>query len=154
MAAEAAAEISALYSKAQRTQLIVIDGFVGRGTRYGYLGLALGVLGIVLALPAAGVFGSDERRRRRWNAAVASVGAGLMLVSATWISSLLRVADPKFTSGAGAFLCFIAGFLLTATTAGVLKEFHRSEVYVTIDDPDTDPGSQVERVAELAGAGS
>ena len=154
VAAEAAAEISALYSKAQRTQLIVIDGFVGRGTRYGYLGLALGVLGIVLALPAAGVFGSDERRRRRWNAAVASVGAGLMLVSVTWISSLLRVADPKFTSGAGAFLCFIAGFLLTATTAGVLKEFHRSEVYVTIDDPDNDPGSQVERVAELAGAGS
>ena len=152
--ADASAQIVSLVSAAQRTETVVIDGFTGDGTRYGFLALVVGVLGVVLALPAAGVFGVDERRRRRWNAAVASTGVALMVVAATWISSLLRVADPKFTSGAGAFLCFIAGFLLTATTAGVLKEFHRSEVYVTIDDPDNDPGSQAERVAELAGAGS
>ena len=137
--ARIANEITALYSKAQRTQTRVIDGFSGDGSRYGYLGLVLAILGVALTLPAAGVFGADERRRRRWNAAVAGVGLGLMVVSVAWISSLLRVADPRFSSGAGSFICLLAGFLLMASTAGVLKEFDRSEVYVAVDDPEVVP---------------
>ena len=129
IAAETAQEIAALMSAARRVDLIVTDGFVADGTGYGYLAIILGAAGVALSLPAAGVLGADERRRRRWNAAVAGSGVGLMLVAAAWIASLMRVSDPGFVSGAGAFLCFIAGFLLMATTAGVLGEFQRSEVY-------------------------
>ena len=134
IAAELAQKISALSASAQRTGTIVIDGFVADGTRYGYLAIVLGIIGVAMALPAAGVFGSDERRRRRWNAAVAGAAAAVMTVATAWIASLLRVADPKFTSGAGAFLCLIAGFLLLATTASVLKVFNRSQVYGSIED--------------------
>lgn len=133
--AQLAQKIVALYSEAQRTQTVVIDGFSSDGSRYGYLALLLGIVGVLFTLPAAGVFGVDERRRRRWNAAVAGVGLGLMVVATAWISSLLRVADPRFSSGAGAFLCLIAGFLLMASTAGVLKVFDRSQVYVAVDSP-------------------
>ena len=134
IAAELAQQISALSAAAQRTGTIVIDGFVASGTRYGFLAILLGIAGAAMALPAAGVFGSDESRRRRWNAAVAGTGVAVMTVAAAWIASLVRVADPKFTSGAGAFICLIAGFLLTATTAGVLKVFDRSQVYASIED--------------------
>ena len=137
--AQLAQEIIALYSEAQRTERIVIDGFADGGSRYGYLVVILGVLGVAFALPAAGVFAGDERSRRRWNSAVASVGVGLMVVAVTWISSLLRVADPRFSSGAGAFLCLIAGFLLLATTSGVLSLFNRSEVFESIEKADPVP---------------
>ncbi len=147
--ARLAQEIIALSSEAQRTQKVVIDGFAGDGSRYGYLSIILGIVGVVFTLPAAGVFGADERRRRRWNAAVAGVGFGLMVVAVAWISSLLRVADPRFSSGAGAFLCLIAGFLLMASTAGVLKVFDRSQVYVAVDSRDSAPEASATAVAPL-----
>lgn len=141
--ARIAQEIIALYSKAQRTEKIVTDGFAGGGSKYGYLAIAFGIVGIACVLPAAGAFGSDERRRRRWNAAVASVGLSLMVVASAWIASLLRVADLKFASGAGAFLCLIAGFLLMASTAGVLAKFGRSQVYVSVDETEVAPEASV-----------
>ncbi|MDE0614602.1 MAG: ABC transporter permease subunit [bacterium] len=137
--ARIAQEIIALYSEAQRTEKIVIDGFAGDGSKYGYLAIALGIVGIACVLPAAGAFGSNERRRRRWNAVVAGVGVSLMVVASAWIASLLRVADLKFASGAGAFICLVAGFLLMASTVGVLTKFSRSQVYVSVDEPESIP---------------
>ncbi len=139
IAAEIAQEISAISSAARRTGTVVIDGFASDGGRYGYLAIGLAVVGLGFALPAAGLFGSDDRRRRRWNSAVAGVGVALMVVSVGWIATLLRVADPKVTSGAGAFICLVAGFLLTASTARVLTEFDRSQVYVAVEGPDSEP---------------
>ena len=136
IAAELAQQISAISSAARRTGLVVTDGFVADGSRYGYLAVGLAVAALVAALPAAGVFGSDERRKRRWNAAVAAIGVALMAVSVPWIASLLRVADPQVVSGVGAFICLIAGFLLLASTASVLTEFDRSQVYVAVDGPE------------------
>ncbi len=145
--ARLAQEIIALYAEAQRTQTRIIDGFSVDGSRYGSLALILGIIGVVFTLPAAGVFGADDRRRRRWNAAVAGIGLGLLVVATAWVSSLLRVADPRFSSGAGSFLCLIAGFLLMASTAGVLKEFDRSEVYVAVDEPEAAPEGAAAAVA-------
>ena len=61
-------------------------------------------------------------------------GTGLIMIAAGWIGTLARVADPKLVTGAGAFLCLMAGLTLLATTRGVLSEFRRSEVYVEIAD--------------------
>ena len=138
-AAEIAQEISAISSAARKTGTVIVDGFVSGGSRYGYLAIALAVIGLGFSLPAAGVFGSDGLRRRRWNAAVAGIGVALMVVAAVWIASLLRVSDPQVTSGAGAFICLTAGFVLTASTASVLTEFDRSQVYVSVDEPEPAP---------------
>ena len=61
--------------------------------------------------------------------AVSTLGVGVMLVSAGWIASLVRVSDPNFVSGPGSFLCLLAGFFLFASSRGVLREFRRTKVY-------------------------
>jgi len=55
-----------------------------------------------------------------------------MVIGFGWIGSLTRVADAKLVSGAGAFLCLMAGLMLLMTTRSVLGEFRRAEVYVEI----------------------
>ncbi|MDE0267885.1 MAG: hypothetical protein OXI96_02435 [Acidimicrobiaceae bacterium] len=129
-AAEIAAEISGLSSQARLTKTVVLNGFADGGPRLGYLGVVLALVGVALTFPAAvGILVRDELQRWRWNAAVASVGVGLMVVGGAWIGSVTRVADPNFNGGVGAFLCFVGGFLFLSTT-GMLKEFARSKVYV------------------------
>ena len=134
-ASENATQIAALASEAQRKNIARTDGFSESGSRLGYLTLGLGVLAFLLTLPAAGLFGRDDRLRWRWSVLVSSLGVGVMLVSAAWIASLVRVSDPNFVSGPGAFLCLLAGFFLFASTRGVLREFQRAKVYQGEDQP-------------------
>lgn len=118
---------------ARRQQSINTDGFAAAGTRFGWLALGMGFAGFLATLPAAGLFGSDERRRWRWNILAAALGGGIMLVAGGWIASLVRVSDPNFSSGPGAFLCLMAGFFLFMSSRGVIREFRRAKVYA--DDP-------------------
>lgn len=136
---ELSQDISRITNEARQTGKVVTDGFVGDGARYGYLAVGLAGVGLGFALPASGVFGSEYRRRWRWNAAVASTGVALMVVATVWIASSVRVADAQVSSGVGAFLCMIAGFLLLASTASVLSEFDRSQVYVAVDAVEVAP---------------
>jgi len=128
-ASENATQIAALAAEAQRKNPIRTDGFAAVGPRLGHLTLWLGALALLLTLPAAGLFGIGERSRWRWSVAVSALGVGVMLVSAGWIGSLVRVSDPNFVSGPGSFLCLVAGFLLFASSRGVLREFRRTTVY-------------------------
>ncbi len=137
--AELSQDISRIANEARQTGKVVTDGFAGDGTRYGYLAVGLAGVGLGFALPASGALGIDYRRRYRWSAAVASTGVALMVIAAVWIGSSIRVADDQVTSGVGAFLCIVAGFLLLASTAKVLKEFDRSQVYVAVDEPEAVP---------------
>ena len=124
-----ATEIAALAAEAQRKNPIRTDGFDEAGPRLGYLTMWLGVVALLLNLPAAGLLGRDERRRWRSSVAVSALGVGVVLVSAGWIASLVRVSDPNFVSGPGSFLCLLAGFFLFASCRGVLREFRRTKVY-------------------------
>ena len=137
--AELAQDISRIANEAKQTGKVITDGFTGSGTRYGYLAIGLAALGLGFALPASGVFGSQYRRRWRWNAIVASTGVALLVIPTTWIASSIRVADSQVNTGAGSFLCMIAGVLLVASTASVLSEFDRSQVYVAVDEPEAVP---------------
>jgi glycine betaine/proline transport system permease protein len=128
-AAENATQIAAISAKAQERNPVRTDGFAEAGPGLGWLTMWLGVAAFLLMLPAAGLFGRDERLRWRWSVAVAALGVGIMLVSAGWISALVRVSDPNFVSGPGSFLCLLAGFLIFASSRGVLREFHRTRVY-------------------------
>ncbi len=128
-ASQNAIQIAGLSSEAQRKNPIRYDGFTASGTRLGYLTLGLGVAALLLTLPAVGLFGRGERRRWRWSVGVAALGVGILVLAGGWIASLVRVADPNFASGPGAFICLIAGFLFSASSWGILREFRRTTVY-------------------------
>ena len=128
-AADNAAQIAAVSARAEETNIVRTDGFAEAGPGLGYLTVGLGLAALLLTLPAAGLFGRDERLRWRWSVAVAALGVGVMLMAAGWISSLVRVSGANFVSGPGSFLCLLAGFLLFTSSRGVLREFRRAKVY-------------------------
>ena len=129
-----------------RQEDVHTDGFAAGGTRFGYLALGLGIAGFLATLPAAGVFGGGERRRWRWSLTAAALGAGVVLVAGGWIASLVRVYDPNYSSGPGAFICLMAGFFLFLSARGVIKEFRRAKVYA--DDPNPQEGNAPLEVME------
>ena len=130
---EVALQITALTKEAERAQLVILDGFGSDGARLGFLALIVGAVGTAGALVASGLLGHDERRKWMASAVTAGAGFGLIMIAFGWIGSLTRVADPKLLTGAGAFLCLMAGLILAATTRSVLNEFRRAEVYVEIE---------------------
>ncbi len=123
------AQISGLVAKAQRTEVVITDGFTDKGPGIGTLGIVVGLIATAAVALSAGFIGHDERLKWIWSSVAAGIGAGLMLISLGWVISLLRVADPNVVSGAGSFLMLVAGFGIMSTTRGVMKEFHRGRVY-------------------------
>ncbi len=126
-----AAEISALTSQLATERLVVTDGVSREGPGLGALSLIAAVLALAVAVPAAGVFGRDERRRWVCSAVVAGLGAGVCGVASAWVATHVRSADPSYLTGVGALLTMIGGVMLAASAAGVIKEFRRSRVYAT-----------------------
>ena len=116
-ASEATLKMTALINEAQRTEKIVTDGFTSRGPRFGYLAIIVAAAGVACALLASGLFGHDERRKWIWSTATAGAATGVTMIAFNWIGSLTRVADAKLVSGAGAFLCLMAGLMLLARRA-------------------------------------
>ena len=151
-AADNAAQIAAVSAQAEETNIVRTDGFAEAGPGLGYLTLGLGLAALLLTLPAAGLFGRDERLRWRWSVAVAALGVGVMLMAAGWIGSLVRVSDANFVSGPGSFLCLLAGFLLFTSSRGVLREFRRAKVYREEHEPGQPDRGDIPkaRVDELA----
>ncbi len=123
------ATIGSIVARAQRQNPIVSDGFSESGSGLGYLALGLGLIALLSTLPAAGLFGADERNRWRWGAAVSALGMGIMVISAGWIGSLVRISDGNYISGVGAFLTLLCGFVLFVLFRPVLNQFGRTTVY-------------------------
>ena len=145
-AAAIASKIITVTQQARRAEMRILDGFTPAGAGLGYLALIVGVLGALCVLPGSGVFGHDERFKWIWSVVTAGAGLGVMLIAAAWIASLLRVSEPEFVSGAGAFLCFTGGFLLAASSRSVLNEFERSRVFLDteVSAPAGSGGSKIE----------
>lgn len=122
-------DIANLINKAQATDAVVVDGFSAVGAQLGIWTLLLGVIGLLTAIPAAGVFGTDDRRLWVWSAITAGLGAGIGAIAFAWIFTFIRNADANFVSGIGSFLTLMGGVFLLASTMSVLKEFRRSKVY-------------------------
>ena len=87
------------------------------------------IIGTATALPASGVFGSNERTLWFWSTITAGMGSGIIAISFGWIFTLVRNADPNYVSGVGAFMALSGGFYLLASTMPILKEFRRSKEY-------------------------
>ena len=122
-------KIASIINKARRSNLIVLDGLRDEGGGLGRLAIPVGIIGALLALPAAGVFGLDEHFRWRWSVLVAGVGMGLILLALSWVVSLARVTDDKIVTGAGVFLTLVGGVVILSSSRSILGEFTRRKVY-------------------------
>lgn len=124
-----AAGIASLQEQLAADARIKIDGVSSEGSRLGIWVFLAGLAGLAAALPAAGVFGRDEHRQWRWSAITAGIGAGAACVGFGWIFTHVRSADEGYLSGIGSFLAVAGGLVLVSTSAAVLKEFRRAQVY-------------------------
>lgn len=144
------------YEKATVENEIVTDGITGKGTGLGLWAFLAGLAAAAASLPAAGVFGNDERRKWQWSTITAGIGAGVTVLALTWILVQVRSADPNYLSGVGSFMALIAGAFAVASAMPVLKEFRRSKVYASLatgDDSEAQdaPGTDDEPVTAESG---
>lgn len=139
------------FEKSKVENRIVTDGITSKGTGLGLWAFLAGLAAAAASLPAAGVFGNDERRKWQWSAITAGVGAGSMALALAWILVQVRSADPGYLSGVGSFMTLIAGAFVVASTMPVLKEFRRSKVYAALAAGDSSE-AQDALAAEAEGA--
>ena len=124
-----AAEFTALISYAQRTGDVIYDGYTDEGAGLGWLTLFLGLLALLVAIPASGFFSQEELFLYKWCSVVCGLGLGLLLISVAWIASISRVAETNLVSGVGAVFLLFAGVTTAASARGTLSEFDRKQVY-------------------------
>jgi len=155
--------IQNLVNSARSQDEIIFDGFRGDGTGFGWLSLVVSALAVAASAGAAGLLGGGESRRWQFSTLVAGLGLAVLTISVAWIVSIARVADPRFISGAGAFISGVGGYVIYASTKGVLAEFRRARVYqqrgrsTSIDGataPTVVDDISVEQDLALSGAGS
>lgn len=143
--AEAGAEISRIFATAQRDR-IIYDGFNTYGPGLAPVGIVIAGLGLFTIIPASGLLGLNDSRRWRWSVITAGIGIGMMSYSAAWVVSLVRATDPNFVSGAGAFLYFAAGSILTMTSRSVMAVFSRARVFA--EDAETFDNASTKTVSD------
>ena len=124
-----AAEFTALISYAQRTGDVIYDGYTDEGAGLGWLALFLGLLALLVAIPASGFLSQEELFLYKWCSVVCGLGLGLLLISVAWIGSISRVAETNLVSGVGAVFLLFAGVTTAASARGTLSEFDRKQVY-------------------------
>jgi glycine betaine/proline transport system permease protein len=138
-----ASTIASLMSEARRDP-IVTNAWDGEGSGLGAFTLALVILAAAAVLPAAGLFGGNEEMWWRWSVVAVGGGLAVTVVGLGWITSLLRVADPGLVSGAGAFLTVVGGFLISASSRGLVATFARRRVYQDVENLTSDLGTDAE----------
>ena len=124
-----AADIAAKIAEAKRTGDVIHDGFESEGAGLGIWMLIAGIIGLVMVVPAIGLFGIDESLRYRWSALVGGIGIGSSIVALAWILTIVRVAEQNFVSGIGSVFVLAAGFTMFSTSRGTLAEFERNKIY-------------------------
>ena len=125
----AAQTIQRLNNSAIKAELIILDGKTSQGAGLGWITLGTVILGAGLLIPAAGVGVTSQRRQWVWSTMSAAAGVATMALTTGWVVSIMRAADRRYFSGAGAFLAFLAGFVLLAASRGLIGEFRRRKVY-------------------------
>jgi len=125
--------ITNLMNTIQQGSRIVHTGVNAEGPRLGWMAIILSGLAVLVSIPAAGLFGANETRRWQASTVLAGLGAGIMAYVGAFIIGLVRVATGiSVIAGIGAFLTFIAGFVIFAAGRSVVSEFGRKKVYASI----------------------
>ncbi len=91
----------------------------------------LAILAVIAGLIGLGfVFGDlSGEQQWAWSGIAAAAGLALMGLAGGWVLSIMRATDDKFYSGIGAALALTAGFILLASSRGVLMDFGRAKIY-------------------------
>ena len=145
----AAQEITNLINSIQTGDLVVHTGVDSEGPGLGWLSIGLAGLGVATSFMTAGALGLDERRRWIGATLTAGLGLALMIVPMGFTLGIVRVATgANPLAGIGAFVTFIAGFVVFAIGRSVLKEFRRNKIYADVEIVD----ARVETVHGLGAA--
>ena len=145
-------EYQITFEKSRVENEIVTDGITSQGTGLGLWTFLAGLVAAAASLPAAGVFGNDERRKWQWSTITAGIGTGATALALAWVLVHVRSADPGYLSGVGSFMALIAGAFIVASAMPVLKEFRRSKVYAALSTGEDE--AQDAPTAETETAGS
>ena len=130
----AAQTITNAYNSLENGETIVHTGFSEGGPQLGWLAVILSGLAVLAAIPAAGLLGGGDTRRWQGSVLMSGLGLGIMGITMAFMISMIRVADsPKVLAGIGAFLTFVAGFVVFASGRSVVNEFRRRKVYRDVE---------------------
>ncbi len=123
--------IQNLINSTQSSSKIIESGVSEDGPGLGWLAIALAALGLGASFLSAGALGGGEQARWRGSALLACLGLGLMIVPMAFVLSIVRAASGVSTTlgGIGAFMTFLAGFILFSSGRGVVNEFRRKKIY-------------------------
>ena len=128
-----AQEITNLINSVQSGNKIVHSGVSDGGPQLGWPALFLGVAAALVAIPSAGFLGASEQARWRASVVLAGLGLAMMTLTAALILSLVRVTEGVgVIAGVGAFMTFVAGFVIFATGRSTVAEFRRRKIYADI----------------------
>ncbi|MAT06429.1 MAG: hypothetical protein CL424_15430 [Acidimicrobiaceae bacterium] len=151
----AGSEILRIRAQAATAERLVVDGKSSDGPGLGIWTLIFSAAGAVAAAGAAGAFGLGDRRQWLGGAFAMGAGTGVLLIAVGWVGSLARASDPNFTSGVGAMIGGIAGFMLLAAGNIVIAGFERSQVYGDLVlDSDSNQSTQSSARASTDPAGT
>ncbi len=122
--------ITNLMNSVQTGSKVIYSGVDPEGPGLGWISMALAALAVVFSIPASGLFGGGEQRRWRASALLAGTGLAIMIVPMAFILGIVRVGTGSTTlGGIGAFMTFIAGFLVFSSGRSVVNEFRRRKIF-------------------------
>jgi glycine betaine/proline transport system permease protein len=132
--------ITNLINSVQTGDKIVHSGVNGEGPALGWLAMIMAALAVAVSFAAAGAGGIGENQRWQASVLLAGLGLGIMAYTAAFIVSLVRVAEGVgVLAGIGAFVTFVAGFIIFSSGRSVVGEFRRRKVYAEyVHDHSTD----------------
>ena len=126
----AAQEIQNMINSAQSGDRVIYSGVDSAGPGLGWISMAVAALAVVASLFSAGVLGGGEQSRWKGSAVLAGLGLALMTIPMAFILGIVRVGIGSTTlGGIGAFLTFLAGFVVFSSGRSVVNEFRRRKIY-------------------------
>lgn len=130
--------ITNLMNSVRSGNKIVHTGVNSEGPQLGWPSIILAAAALLVAIPAAGIVSSAESLRWRASVVLSGLGLAMMAITAAFILSLVRVAEGvQVIAGIGAFMTFVAGFLIFASGRAVVSEFRRRKVYADLSSAGT-----------------
>lgn len=122
--------IQNLMNSVQSGDKIIHSGVTSDGPGLGWISMALAALAVVASIPASGLLGGGEQMRWKASSLMAGTGLAIMIIPMAFILGIVRVGIGSTTlGGIGAFMTFLAGFIVFSSGRSVVNEFRRKKIY-------------------------
>ena len=122
--------IQNLMNSVQTGDKVIYSGVDPAGPGLGWISMIIAGLAVVASLFSAGVVGSGDQTRWKGSVALAGIGLAMMTIPMAFILGIVRVGIGSTTlGGIGAFMTFLAGFIVFSSGRSVVNEFRRRKIY-------------------------